>query len=112
MAAQFGQVEAVADAADEVAAGDFQALLVLEEPERFLDDLEGQAQAAGQVQAEHAAAGIERAQDHVVEETERQARSACRFSGALGASGKPAAIPFQSILFRWLRIMIVLLKLC
>src|SRR5207244_9079481 len=40
-AAEIGKVKAIADAADQVSAGDFETLLVLEEAERFLDDLEG-----------------------------------------------------------------------
>ena len=80
-AAQLGQVEAIADAADQVAAQHLDALLVLEEAERFLDDLERQAQQPGQVQAEHAAARVEGAQDQVVEEAERQAGLLAAFPG-------------------------------
>ena len=54
-AAEVGKVKAIADAADQVAAGHFQALFVLEEAEGFFDDLERQAQVTGHFQAEHAA---------------------------------------------------------
>src|SRR5581483_214199 len=60
-------------------------LLVLEESQRFLDDFEGQTDKARHIQADHAAARVEGAQDQVAEETQRQAglcqgfRSAGRF---------------------------------
>ena len=84
--AQFGQVEAIADPADQIAAGDLDALLVLEKAERLLDHLERQAEEAGQVQAEHAAVGVKRAQDQVVEEAEASARLPSSDSGAVRIS--------------------------
>ena len=73
------------------------ALLVLEEAERFLDDLERQAEQPGQVQAEHAAARVERAQDHVVEKAERQAGLLQVLRGSWGPLVEPP--PSQSRLF-------------
>src|SRR5205807_10339778 len=44
VASQIGEVETVADAADEIATGDFQAFLVLEKTQRIFNDLERQAE--------------------------------------------------------------------
>ncbi len=96
-AAQLGEVEAVADAADQVAAQHFDGLLVLEEAERLLDHLERQAEQPGQVEAEQSAARVQGAEDQVVEEADRQARLLQVF-GALGASGAPP--PSQSRFLR------------
>ena len=58
LATQLGEREAITDTANEVAARHLHAFLVLEEFERFLDDFERQAQKAGQVQPQHAAARV------------------------------------------------------
>src|SRR4029078_11352367 len=68
LTAKFGQHEAIADAANEIAPLDLDALFILEELERFLDDLERQANAAGQIESEHHPLDIESAHQQVVEE--------------------------------------------
>ena len=80
------RLKLVADAADEVAAEHLDGLFVLEEAQRLLDHLERQAEQPGQVQAEQAAARVQGAEDHVVEEAGRQAGllQVLRGAGGLG----------------------------
>src|SRR5262249_16263288 len=90
--ADIGQVEAIADAADQVAAQHLDALLVLEEGERLFEDLEWQTDQLGQVQAEHPAARVQRAQQHVTQKTDRQPRLLQRFRRP-GRLGQVAQVP-------------------
>src|SRR5262249_39981659 len=93
--AEFGEREAVTNPADEVAARHLEAFLVLEELQRLLDYLEGQTREPGQFQAEQGAANVERAQNQVVEEAERQPGLRQRFRRTR-CFGQPGAFPFES----------------
>src|SRR5262249_9171187 len=70
--AQVRNREAVADAADQVTARDLQALFVLEELQRLLNDLEGEAEKAGELQPYHSSSGVQRAQDEIVQEAKTE----------------------------------------
>ena len=88
-AAQLGEVEAIADAADEVASRDFEAFFVLEKREPFFDNLERQAEESGEIQPDHAAAHVQRSQNQIVEEAEAEPRL-LKVLRRGGASGRQA----------------------
>ena len=92
--AQFGQHEAIADAADQVAPLHLDAFFVLEELERFLDDLERQADVAGQVQAEHDPLHVKGAQEQVVEEVQAETGLLEAIRGR-GRVGNADAVPIR-----------------
>src|SRR6185312_9628169 len=64
LAAQVRQAELVAHFADEIAAIDLDALFVLEEAERFANNLKRQTEKLGEVAADHGPARIDRTEDH------------------------------------------------
>src|SRR5262249_27740136 len=75
------------------------ALLFFQEFEGFFNNLEGQANVAGQIEAEHDALDVKRAQQELVEERERQARflKAIRRRRCFGHA---SSVNFQSFVFR------------
>src|SRR5207302_1917261 len=96
--AQFRQREAVTDAANQVAAGRLDALLVLEEAQTILDDLERQAEEPRQVEAEQAAARLQRPQQQVVEKAQGETRLLQGLRSARGFR-QYAGIPFHHTWF-------------